>query len=113
MLSRFFYGADEFFFSFRDDDVAVGSRGNDVFFTCGGLDLFSGGRGNDVFLISSADTVIIEGGPGKDIAVLDRDLDWTISRSRTHITAQAEGSPYAVEMQHVEKVRFADFDVMF
>ncbi|MDO6967012.1 hypothetical protein [Rhizobium alvei] len=112
MLGKLISKADEFVFTTRKDDFSFGGDGNDVFFTFSGVDLLYGSAGRDVFLVSSKDTVYLNGGAGYDVAFLDRDLGWTVHRDGKHVTAQAEGSGNAVEMDGVEKVRLVDFDLM-
>ena len=59
------------------DDTIVGTSGSDVMCGLGGRDWLLGGAGNDVFYAKDGRHDVITGGPGRDVARLDRKLDIT------------------------------------
>jgi dipeptidyl aminopeptidase/acylaminoacyl peptidase len=54
------------------DDYLAGGRGNDVILGGPGRDVMLGGPGNDTFLARDGRVDLVEGGPGRDRAFIDR-----------------------------------------
>jgi phosphodiesterase/alkaline phosphatase D-like protein len=56
-------------------DRLIGSSGNDVLLGGGGSDAMLGGGGSDTFFARDGRRDIVDGGPGRDTATIDRGLD--------------------------------------
>jgi RTX calcium-binding nonapeptide repeat (4 copies)/WD40-like Beta Propeller Repeat len=57
------------------DDVVLGGAGNDVIYGGSGSDWLFGSAGNDLIMARDGNPDIVNGGPGRDRARIDRGLD--------------------------------------
>jgi Tol biopolymer transport system component len=65
-------GGNDVIYGGRGDDVLLGGDGNDTLHGGAGLDLLFGGRGDDRLVARDGAHDVVDGGPGRDRAVVDR-----------------------------------------